>query len=142
MRQARAVLTMLIGVLIAACAHTPPPSTLYDELGGADGIERVVSHLLQRSADNPLIAHHFIGVDLDNLQRQLSSLICAETGGPCTYGGQSMPDAHAGLDIQPDEFDAMVADLVAVLDQAGVAEPARQRLLSRLAQMQPEIVGQ
>ena len=127
---------------LAGCTTTREPPTLFQQLGGSAGVDRVVADLLQRSTRNPLIEHHFIGVDLDNLQRQLVDLICAETGGPCRYAGQSMPDAHAGLDIQPDEFDAMVVDLVAALDAAGVADAPKQALLQRLAAMQPEIVGQ
>lgn len=130
----------LVLAALAACAHRPV-APLYDELGGQAGIEQVVADLLRGAGDDPRIAHHFIGVDLANLRRRLVEQICAESGGPCRYEGLSMQEAHDGLDIQEDEFAALVEHLVSALDAAGVAATARDQLVERLAAMRPDIVN-
>ena len=53
------------------------------------------------------------------------------TGGPCKYKGKSMKDAHKGMGISSADFGALVGDLVAALDKAGVKTADKQRAARR-----------
>ena len=54
----------------------------------------------------------FAHTDIARLKRLLVEQICAGTGGPCSYTGRSMPEAHRGMRITDAQFDALVQDLV------------------------------
>jgi hemoglobin len=66
--------------------------------------------------------------------------VCEATGGPCTYTGRDMKETHTGMGVTKGEFDSLVEDLVATLDQFNVPKPEQQELLGLLAPMQRDIV--
>lgn len=81
---------------------SPSRPTLYDRLGGYDGIAAYIALVFPRVAQHPDLAHMFRGHGKDSQQRQFQlvvELICQKTGGPCAYIGRPMPPVHEGLGI-------------------------------------------
>jgi len=64
------------------------------------------------------------------------------TGGPCVYVGKDMKTAHTGLDIREDDWTRGVRHLVATLEAFGVPARDREELLSAVAGLKDQIVGQ
>ena len=76
--------------------------TLYQRLGGYDGVASYVALVFPRVAQHPELTHMFRGHGKDSQQRQLQlviDLICQKTGGPCAYIGRPMTPVHDGLGI-------------------------------------------
>jgi hemoglobin len=95
---------MLSGTLvmpaIAQSANARP--TLYERLGGYDGVASYIALVFPRVAQHPELAHMFRGHGKDSQQRQFQfvvELICQKTGGPCAYIGRPMTPVHDGLGI-------------------------------------------
>lgn len=128
-----------VALLISACAHVPQ-RTLYEELGGQEGVAQIVELLLTRISEDPRIAEHFAAVDILNLNDKLIEQICFESGGPCVYTGKNMVEAHAARKVSHADFNALVEDLVWAMDQRDIPRPAQNRLLKRLAPMHSDIV--
>lgn len=81
---------------------TPTRPSLYERLGGYDGIAAYVALVFPRVAQHPDLAHMFRGHGKDSQQRQFQlvvELVCQKTGGPCAYIGRPMPPVHDGLGI-------------------------------------------
>lgn len=116
-------------------------TTLYDRLGGQVGIEAVVDEFLLNVAGDERINAYFSEIDLERLGRLLTEQICEATGGPCTYTGRSMGQAHAGLGITEADFNALVEDLVKALDTFVVPEQTQSQLLAILASLKEDIVA-
>ena len=143
---------LLLSTLLAACAGTPRKTThageapaarsLYEDLGGTPGIERVVDATLAIVHADPHINLFFENSDIPDLRRLLVEQICAATGGPCEYTGRTMEESHSGMGLTDEDFDRFVADLVAAMDGLSVPKDLQQRLLALLGPMRPEIVGQ
>lgn len=131
---------LLIPLLLSACATGASQRRLYDDLGGQAGIEAIVEGLLFKLADDPRIGHHFADTDILRLREKLIEQICVEAAGPCTYTGEDMRTAHAGRNITESDFNALVEDLVEVMEALDVPVVAQNRLLKRLAPMYAEIV--
>ena len=70
----------------------------------------------------------------------LSDQVCNASGGPCTYAGRSMAETHDGMGVTAGEFDALVEDLVATLEQFSVPKPEQDELLGILGPLRPDIV--
>jgi len=125
----------------AAPAAAAGPS-LYERLGGQPAITAVVDSFVNLVAADTRINALFRGVDIPNLKRLLAEQICQATGGPCTYSGRSMREAHRGMSITNRQFDALVGDLVAALDAFRVPATEKSELLTALGGMRRDIVGQ
>ncbi len=137
-------LSIILALLLGACAASPPPPTddsLYRGLGELPGITRIVEGMLLNAARNPRITHHFADVDIERLRDKLIEQICVEAGGPCVYTGDSMEESHKGLNIDRGDFNALVEDLIDAMGAEGVAVPVQNRLLARLAAMRGQIIG-
>ena len=115
---------------------------LYRGLGGSAGITRVVDLFLARVDNDLRINLFFEQTDHNDLRRLVIEQFCAASGGPCTYSGRSMEEAHSGMNLSDADFAAFVEDLVAALDELKVPKPTQDKLLGLLAPMKPQVVGQ
>ncbi len=143
------VLLVFAFALLSACAASAPKpaqpaakDALYRELGGMEGITRVVDLSLQRINSDARINTLFAKTDHNDLRRLVIEQICEATGGPCKYTGRSMEEAHSGLNLTDKDFDAFVADLVGAMDDAKVPKATQKKLLALLSPMRPQVVGQ
>jgi hemoglobin len=114
--------------------------SLYDRLGGKDAIVAVVDDFVARCAGDDRVNAKFGRTDIPRLKKMLVDQVCEATGGPCTYAGRDMKETHTGMGVTKGEFDSLVEDLVATLDQFNVPKPEQQELLGLLAPMQRDIV--
>ena len=114
--------------------------SLYDRLGGLDAITAVVGSFRDRVAADDRINLKFARTDLSRLTKMLIDQVCEATGGPCQYKGRSMKQAHANMAVTSGEFDALVQDLVATLNQYKVGKSEQDELLAILGPLKAEIV--
>jgi len=143
LRISLATLTLATNVL-AGCANRPMPpaadTTLYQRLGGKPAIAAVVDDAIANAAADPRINQRFVGTDIARLKAALVEFLCDRSGGPCTYRGRNMSDAHEGMKIRADEFDALVEDLVRSLDTYKVPARERGELLTLLGRTRNAII--
>jgi len=159
LRIAIAAVCMVFGAGLAGCATPParsdtaakkpaisssaaPGDALYRELGGNAGITRVVDVFLAKVENDLRINLFFEQTDHNDLRRLVIEQFCAASGGPCTYTGRSMEEAHSGMNLSDADFAAFVEDLVATLNELKVPKATQDKLLGLLAPMKPQVVGQ
>lgn len=104
------------------------------------GIDRIIDDFVARITTDPRIAERFKDANLVRLRLELKQQVCYLTGGPCTYSGKDMKTAHAGMNLQNLDFNALAEDLQLSMDKEQVAFHAQNRLLAKLAPMQRAIV--
>jgi hemoglobin len=114
--------------------------SLYDRLGGIDAITAVVRAVVDRQMKDDRISQKFARTDVDRVMKEFVDLICQASGGPCTYTGRDMTEAHHNMGVTNGEFQAFVEDVVAVLDDFKVGKAEQDELLNALAPLQGEIV--
>lgn len=145
----KTVLFLAFGVtlLMSSCkdkeAATP---SLYSRLGGFDAIAAVTDQFIANvAADNSINGFFAATVAdpyrLESFRNNLVDQICAAAGGPCTYKGETMVAAHTGMNITEAEFNALVADLVASLNQFNVPATEQTELLTILGSLKSQVVG-
>lgn len=131
---------LLTLTLAAGCASRPPADDLYRDLGGKPGITRIVDAFLVHLSEDELVVDTFADTDIAEFRRLLIEQLCDLSGGPCEYTGRTMAESHAGMGVTPAMFNALVADLIDAMDDAGVPQGAQNRLLGLLAPMHGDIV--
>jgi hemoglobin len=117
---------------------------LYDRLGGAKGIAKVVDDLFAIVVKDPKIRQvhkkHFMEGDVAGLKKKLRDQLGEATGGPEKYKGKNMKDAHKGLGITNADFDALAGCVQRALDANGVAAADRDTILGVLGSMRKDVV--
>lgn len=124
----------------AATADSAAARSLFDRLGGKGAITSVVDSFVARVAADARINKKFARSDIARVKTMLVDQICAQTGGPCTYTGKSMKEAHQNMGVTDGEFGALVEDLTATLTAFNVPAKEQGELLTALGAMKGDIV--
>ncbi len=138
----RLVVSLLILSILLGCASTGRHATLYDELGGEQGIEKIVDGIIVKVQQDESIAELFEFTNFEYFGEKLFLQLCQLADGPCKYDGLEMSDAHLGMEISEAEFNHFTQDVIDVMDDLNVPIAAQNDLLSRLIPMRPDVIYQ
>jgi hemoglobin len=121
----------------------PSPPSLYERLGGADGIKAIVDDVVSLHLANPLIKMRFEGIGperLPALKKNTCDFFGAGSGGPETYAGKDLISAHKGMNISEQELIAAIDDVVAALDKNGIGQTEKSEVVAILYSLKGEVV--
>jgi hemoglobin len=144
---------------VTKAAQAQGKLSLYDRLGGEQGIKAIVDEFTPRLLADPRVNWQRTGIDrggllkrgpattwspneanVTNLKTHLAQFLALATGGPPQYDGKEMKSAHAGMRISNPEFDAVIGDIKASLDKLQVPNKEQKELLSIIESTRPQIV--
>ena len=132
-------------------------STLYDRLGGVFAIAAVVDHFsdaivrnpkVGQGSDNPQLRdwHTNHLARLPGLTFMRTLWVCNVAGGPFEFSATrpgrtalGLEEAHRDLQIKPDEFDEVAAELARSLDHFQVPEREKGEVLAAFAGHKGEV---
>ena len=114
--------------------------TLYERLGGAEQITKIVGDLVDLHLQNPRIAPRFQNSDIAKIKHAASTFFIAGSGGPNNYTGKDMLSAHKGMNIDADEFVAVLDDALDALDKNSVGQREKEEVLYILYSMRRDII--
>lgn len=134
--------------------------TLYERLGGQQGLTAVVDDFVNRALADPRVNWERKGVrtgsllpwrndpvewapdarNVARMKKHIVQFLSLATGGPTQYEGREMKRVHQGLRISNAEFDATVGDLKATLDALGVPDQEQKELMSIVESTRPQVV--
>ena len=97
-------------------------ASLYERLGGTEGITQIASDLVDIHLANPRIAPRYANSDVAKVKNGAATFFIAGTGGPDVYEGKDMLATHKGMNIDCDEFIAVLDDALEALDKNNVAQ--------------------
>ena len=100
----------------------------------------IASDLIDIHVANPRIAPRYASSDLDKVKHAAATFFISGTGGPDIYEGKDMLSAHQGMNIDNDEFVAVLDDAMAALERNGVGQREKEEVLAILFSMKGDIV--
>jgi len=116
-------------------------TTLYQRLGGAEGMARLVDDVVAAHLLNPIVKTRFENVkDLDHLKQMAREFFSAGSGGPVSYTGKDMLGAHKGMNISEQEYLAVMDDIVGAMNKNGLGEDAKKDVIAILYSLKGEII--
>lgn len=134
---------------LAGCASgekQPDPNSLYARMGGLNGMARATEEMVNRVLTDPEI---LANVELQKrakpenvpgIKVQITNLLSSLAGGPETYHGRSMKDAHRGMQVTEKQWYAFVKDCRAGMEAAKIGAKEVEEMVVILESMKPEIV--
>ena len=116
-------------------------NTLYQRLGGADGIARLVDDVIDAHLANPIIKTRFENIkDLAHAKRMAREFFGAGAGGPDPYTGKDMLAAHKGMNISEQEYLAVMDDIVGAMTKHKLDEGTKNEVVAILYSLKGNII--
>jgi hemoglobin len=132
-------IAVLAGLVLAA-SPAIADDTLFADMGGQPGIDKIVEASVANYLADPRIKAVFDESNMERVRAEFKVQFCQVAGGPCSYKGHDMTAAHKGLHLTNADFNAVVEDLQAAMETCGVSFAVQNRFLARLAPMQHQVV--
>lgn len=115
--------------------------TLYERLGGADGIARLVDDAVDAHLSNPVVKTRFENTqDIEHAKKMSREFFSAGAGGPETYTGRDMLTAHRGMNISEQEYVAVVDDILGAMDKNNLGADEKKDVLAILYSLKGDII--
>ncbi len=146
---ARALLQQTAAAEGSATPESSPELSLYDRLGGIYAIAAVVNRFSDEIITNPKLNvnpalkawnEDESATRLPGLKWLRALWVAALTGGPFTYTGLPLHQAHTRFSLTSDEFDEVGAEIVRALDFYGVPEREKQQLVDAYMLSKSDVV--
>ncbi|HBC56283.1 MAG TPA: group 1 truncated hemoglobin [Gammaproteobacteria bacterium] len=115
--------------------------SLYERLGGTEGITKLAGDLVENHLANPLIGIRFADKNVDELKNGAATFFISGTGGPDVYSGKDMVATHKGLNISAQEFMAALDDALDALQKNEIGQREQEEVLYILYSFRSQVVG-
>jgi hemoglobin len=116
-------------------------ASIYDSIGGEEALVAVVDDFYDRVLADPQLGGFFAGAPMSRLKGRQVEFFGQALGGPMTYQGASMRQAHVGRGIQQQHFEAVAGHLTESLRAAGVPEQTVTEIIGMVAPLADDIVS-
>ncbi|MFB6082853.1 MAG: truncated hemoglobin [Halorientalis sp.] len=114
--------------------------TLYERLGGRDGIRAVVDDFYDRLVADDRLGPYFEDADLERLRRTQTDFLCEAAGGPETYDAKPVREAHLHVPFDPADIGRAVELLRESLDAFDVPEEDAEAVVEAVAAYEEELL--
>lgn len=101
--------------------ETATPS-LYEKIGGEAAVNAAVDLFYKKVLADDRINQFFDSVDMDGQLAKQKAFLTMVFGGPNSYTGKDMREAHKNMNLTEEHFNAVAENLVGTLKELGVAE--------------------
>lgn len=115
-------------------------ASLYERLGGEEKIRAITTDIFDHHVQNDTVNVRYQDSDRDRVIQVVTEFICAGTGGPQEYTGKDMLATHRGMNINEEEYLAVVDDIMAALDKHQVGDREKQEMLMIAWSLKGEIL--
>jgi hemoglobin len=107
--------------------------SLYERLGGREGIRAVVDDFYDRLVADDQLGHYFEGAEMETLRRTQTDFLCEAAGGPERYEGAPIREAHLHLDFTPGDMEQAIELLDESLEEHDVPRDDADAVLQAIA---------
>ncbi|UNU25559.1 group I truncated hemoglobin [Microcoleus vaginatus] len=116
------------------------PTTLYEKMGGESAIKEMVDDFYRDVLADEIVSYFFDHTDMEKQRRHQTAFISYALGGSQQYSGRSMEKAHAGLNLQPEHFDAIVNHLTDAIIAHGASQEDLDKALAKIATLKDAVL--
>jgi hemoglobin len=116
-------------------------STLFDKLGGQQGIEQLVDEFYKRIMADNTLSPYFAHTDMERQHRQQTAFFSEIFDGPKQYKGRTMETTHKGLNLQPQHFELIAKHLKEAAAARGVSPEDTNAAVARVANLKDAILN-
>jgi len=121
-------------------------TTLFEQLGGREGISLIVDDTVNAHMNNPAINARFLPFkekpeQLAIIKKHTIDFFSMGSGGPANYSGKDMLTTHTGMNISPGEYMHAMDDIMLALDKNDISEDSKNEVLAILWSLKGMIIS-
>ena len=140
------ILSIFASALQAQKSPIYEKASLFQRLGGTEGISVIVDEAVEAHMHNPVIQARFLPYKVQPkrlavIKQHLKDFLSAGTGGSAKYKGRDMTTTHKGMNISPAEYMALVGDIMMVLDNHKMTDQTKKDILYITWSLKDMIIG-
>ena len=117
--------------------------SLYERLGGYDGVAGFVNNLLPRLQLDSQLGRFWENRGADGIEREKQLLIdylCTNAGGPVYYTGRDMKLSHKGMNISENDWEAFFGHAGAAMEALSVPQQECDDVVAFVSSLKEDIV--
>jgi hemoglobin len=115
--------------------------TLFDRLGGSEGVAAIVREMYSRVTQDPELAPFFEKTSLERLHRMQYQFLASAFDGPVEYSGAELTAIHRGRGITGHHFAKFCGHFADSMEEHGASPQDVDHALGRLATYKDKITG-
>lgn len=115
--------------------------TLYQRLGGRDGIRSVVDDFYDRLVVDEDLGPFFEDADMERLRRTQTDYLCEAAGGPESYDAEPVREAHLHVPFEPPHIQRAIEILQESLESFDVPEDDATTVVQAVAQYEEKLLA-
>ncbi len=118
-------------------------NTLFDRLGGYNGIAAFASDLLPRLQNDAILGRFWAHRGTDGIVREKQLLIdylCSVTGGAMYYTGRDMKTTHAGMKISENDWTVFLNHAGATMQSLEIPKPECDDIVNFVLSLKDDII--
>ena len=121
-------------------------ASLFQRLGGTEGITKIVDDIVEAHMKNPVIQDIFLPYKdqpkrLAIIKQHTVDFFSAGSGGPAKYKGRDMTTTHKGMNTSAVEYMEVVDDIMMVLDNHKMTDQTKKDVLYITWSLKDMIIG-
>jgi hemoglobin len=115
--------------------------TLYERLGGREGIRDVVDDFYDAVISDEELGEFFEDADVEKLRETQTQFLCEAAGGPETYDAAPVREAHLDVPFEPSHIQNAVEILSTVLESHGVRGEDADAVVEAVAAYEDDLLA-
>ncbi|HEA18939.1 MAG TPA: group 1 truncated hemoglobin [Pseudoalteromonas prydzensis] len=133
-------ITIIIFTMVLSACSNIANLTLYQQLDGQAGLERLVDSFINQIGNDEQIIHYFEHANISHFREGFINHLCVLTDGPCKYTRDSMVEIHTGMNISEADFNQVVDLLINAMNEQNIEHPVQNKILAKMAPLRSEII--
>lgn len=122
-------------------------TTLFERLGGTQGITKLVDDVVEAHMNNPAVCKRFLPYReqperLAIVKQHTVDFFSAGSGGEVTYNGRDMVTTHRGMNISPAEYMHVIDDILLSMEKHEIDQESRNEVLGILWSLKGMVIEQ
>jgi hemoglobin len=119
-------------------------ASLYERLGGYDGISGFADNLLPRLQTDAQLGRFWQNRGADGIAREkqlLVDFLCENSGGPVYYTGRDMLTSHKGMQISEIDWSIFLGHAADTMGALDMPEQERNEVVAFVLSLKDDMVG-
>ncbi|MEH6395682.1 MAG: group 1 truncated hemoglobin [Pseudoalteromonas sp.] len=133
-------ITIIIFTMVLSACSNMANLTLYQQLDGKAGLERLVDSFINQIGNDEQIIHYFEHANISHFREGFINHLCVLTDGPCEYTRDSMVEIHTGMHITEADFNHVVDLLINAMNEQNIDHTVQNKILAKMAPLRSQII--
>jgi len=116
--------------------------SVYEAIGGEAAVDAAVDIFYRKVLADDRITEFFDTVDMEEQHIKQKAFLTMAFGGPNSYTGKDMREAHAHMNLTEEHFTAVAESLIATLEELNVPQEHIDSIIAIAVSVKADVLNQ